>query len=130
MKTELIDQYNMLPEGCAVLCAVSGGADSMCLLYWLNELRAARGFSVFAAHFEHGLRGEESLQDAVFTQEQCAALAIPCELGRGDVAAFSRRERIGTEEDAVTVIVEAEDDLPYGSEIGTEPFLSEKQLLY
>ena len=100
MKTELIDQYNMLPEGCAVLCAVSGGADSMCLLYWLNELRAARGFSVFAAHFEHGLRGEESLKDAVFTQEQCAAIGIPCELGSGDVAAFSRRERIGIEEAA------------------------------
>ena len=100
MKTELIDQYDMLPEGCAVLCAVSGGADSMCLLYWLNELREERSFSVFAAHFEHGLRGEESLQDAAFTQKQCAALGIRCELGSGDVAAFSRREKIGIEEAA------------------------------
>ncbi len=72
----------------------------MCLLNWLNELRASKRFSLYAAHFEHGLRGEESLLDAAFTREQCACLGIRCELGNGDVAGFSRQERIGVEEAA------------------------------
>ncbi len=100
MKTDLIERYNMLPEGCAVLCAVSGGADSMCLLHWLNELRASKHFLLFAAHYEHGLRGEESLQDAAFTQEHCMELGIPCVLGSGNVAAYSQQEHLGVEEAA------------------------------
>ena len=38
----LIDEYDMLPPGCTVVCAVSGGADSICLLHRLNQLRAIR----------------------------------------------------------------------------------------
>lgn len=100
MKTELIEQYDMLPQGCTVLCAVSGGADSMCLLHWLNELRAAGHFTVYAAHFEHGLRGEESLRDAAFTLETCAKLGIHCVLGHGNVHTFAEENRMGIEEAA------------------------------
>ena len=103
MKTELIEQYNMLPDGCSVLCAVSGGADSMCLLYWLNELRGSKSFSIHAAHYDHGLRGDESVRDAEFTREKCTALGIDCEIGNGDVHAFARQERIGIEEAARTL---------------------------
>ena len=93
----------MLPQGSRVLCAVSGGADSMCLLHWLNELRPVYGFSLFAAHYEHGLRGEESLRDAAFTAEQCSRLGIPCTVGHGDVAAFAGEHRLGTEDAARTL---------------------------
>lgn len=104
MKTEpradLIDQYDMLPEGSRVLCAVSGGADSMCLLHWLYELRQERRFQLAAAHFEHGIRGGESLRDAAFTAEQCGKLGLAFHLGRGDVPAFAAQQRIGLEEAA------------------------------
>ncbi len=100
MKTDLIRKYDMLPRGGRVLCAVSGGADSMCLLHWLNSLREEFGFSLFAAHFEHGLRGEESLRDAAFTEEQCRVLQVPCTVGHGDVARFAEEHKIGTEEAA------------------------------
>lgn len=100
MKAELIRKYNMLPRGSRVLCAVSGGADSMCLLYWLNELKSEFGFSLFAAHFEHGLRGAESDRDAAFTEEQCRRIQIPCTVGHGDVTAFAVEHRLGTEEAA------------------------------
>lgn len=45
------------PCGAAVLAAVSGGVDSMCLLHLIYTWGADHGFSVTAAHFNHGLRG-------------------------------------------------------------------------
>ena len=99
-RADLIDQYDMLPEGSRVLCAVSGGADSMCLLHWLYELRQERRFQLAAAHFEHGIRGGESLRDAAFAAEQCGKLGLAFHLGRGDVPAFAAQQRIGLEEAA------------------------------
>ena len=48
------------PHGGRVLCAVSGGLDSMCLLDYMAR---QRGFSVAAAHFNHQLRGAEADRD-------------------------------------------------------------------
>ena len=103
MKDDLIRRYAMLPQGSRILCAVSGGADSMCLLHWLNELREAYGFALFAAHFEHGLRGEESRRDAEFTAEQCRRLGISCSVGHGNVSAYAEQQHLGTEDAARTL---------------------------
>ena len=103
MKDELIRRYDMLPKGSRVMCAVSGGADSMCLLHWLHERREEYGFSLLAAHFEHGLRGEESLRDAAFTREQCDRLGVPVTVGNGDVAAFAGAQKLGIEDAARTL---------------------------
>ena len=100
MKSEWLDRYNMLPEGTSVLCAVSGGADSIYLLHQLKSLESRRSLNIFAAHFDHGLRGEESLRDREFTQGQCAALNVPCAVGSGNVAEYAAEKHIGTEEAA------------------------------
>ena len=68
MNTELWERFDMLPAGARVLCAVSGGTDSMCLLHLLRSLEEERGITVIAAHYEHGLRGEESLRDQAFVR--------------------------------------------------------------
>ena len=57
-----------------MLCAVSGGADSVCLLHLLCAVSHEKGLEVYAAHYEHGIRGAESLRDADFVKELCAAL--------------------------------------------------------
>ena len=49
-------KHDMLPQGGTVLCAVSGGRDSMALLHLLGVLGAEEGFQVAAAHFNHRLR--------------------------------------------------------------------------
>ena len=75
-----------ITPGARVLCAVSGGVDSIYLLHRMTELAAQRGFTVGCAHFNHGLRGAESDRDEAFVRAQCAHLGVPFYAGRGDVA--------------------------------------------
>ncbi len=69
-----------------VVVALSGGADSMALLYTLAALRETDGLYLVAAHVHHGLRGQEADRDAAFVREQCDKLCIPCETLFVDVA--------------------------------------------
>lgn len=50
---------------------VSGGADSVCLCLILYELSTKMNFSLEVIHVEHGIRGEESKNDAVFVKQLC-----------------------------------------------------------
>lgn len=93
----MIRDLELLPGGSRVLCAVSGGADSMCLLHWLST---QEDLQLFAAHYEHGLRGEESERDAAFVRAYCAERGIPCAVEHGDAAACARERGIGIEEAA------------------------------
>ena len=93
------DKYEMLPgPGQGILAAVSGGADSVCMLFLLAEAAEERGFFLRAAHFDHMLRGEESRRDAEFTEKLCTDHGIPCVTGRGDVASFAGERGLGCEE--------------------------------
>jgi len=93
-----------------VLCAVSGGADSIYLLHRLCHLRGPLGFTLIAAHYNHHLRGAESDRDEAFVRsfvsQYCPAQPLyslpPVELivGHGDVAAEAKRRRQGIEETA------------------------------
>ena len=94
------DKYGMLPQGATVIACVSGGADSICLLKILAELRESRGIIVVAAHFNHGLRGEEALRDECFTRDYAEGLGIECFVGRGSVAEYAKARGMGTEEAA------------------------------
>lgn len=93
-------EYAMLPSRGHILCAVSGGADSMCLLHWLHVQAKDRGFFLSAAHFNHHLRGAESDRDADFVEDWCAHQDIPFFLGSGDVIAHAQAEGLGVEEAA------------------------------
>ncbi len=64
-----------------VLVAVSGGADSVGLLRVLDALRSELGFTLAAAHVDHGLRAE-SPADAAFVRALCEKLAVPCSIAR------------------------------------------------
>lgn len=100
MNLDIVEKYNMLPKGSRVLCAVSGGADSMCLLHLLHSRRSELGLEVFAAHYEHGLRGQESLRDASFVQSFCQSQGIVCLLEHGQAGAFAKEKGLGVEEAA------------------------------
>ena len=53
-----IERYSMINKGDTVIAAVSGGADSVALLYVLYSLKDELGFSLAACHVNHNLRGE------------------------------------------------------------------------
>ena len=92
----------MIPPGSRVLCALSGGADSVCLLGALYQLREKLGFSLLAAHYNHNLRGEESLRDEHFVRELVKTRFPEIELhvSGGDVSAHARKTGTGLEETA------------------------------
>ena len=83
-------------RGKRVLCAVSGGADSMCLLHLLHT----SGIPLVAAHYEHGIRGAESLRDMEFVRGFCEEQGIECVVGHGDVPSYAREHGLGIEEAA------------------------------
>ena len=70
----------MITPGQKVVAGVSGGADSMCLLFLLYELRKELDFSLSVVHVEHGIRGEASEADAAYVEKICAELSIPCRI--------------------------------------------------
>ena len=67
----------MIEENDHVAVGVSGGADSVCLLHLLCELRKCMHFRLTAVHVEHGIRGAESLADAAFVRKLCADWNVP-----------------------------------------------------
>jgi tRNA(Ile)-lysidine synthase len=79
----------LIPPGSMVLLAVSGGADSLALLYALHTLRARLDCRLHAATFDHGARGAASAADAAFVAGVCAALDIPVITGRAQRPAAS-----------------------------------------
>ncbi len=101
---KLIARYDMLPPGTRVLCALSGGGDSVCLFHRLCRLREPLGIQLVAAHYNHSLRGEESDRDQDFVEKFVSACApdgsVPLFVGRGDVAARARETGRGLEETA------------------------------
>ena len=82
---QFIRRYEMVQSGDTVVCAVSGGADSVALLFALYLLREKWRIFVEAAHFNHHLRGEESDRDERFVKDLCDRLDIPLHLGGGQI---------------------------------------------
>ena len=82
----VLARAGVLTPKAAVLTALSGGADSVALLLTLLELRKKHGVAVYAAHVEHGLRGEDSLADAAFCQALCKRLDVPFSLDHAALA--------------------------------------------
>lgn len=108
-----IREQDLIPAGSTVLCAVSGGADSIAMLHALYRLRGKLNFRLAAAHYDHRLRGDESDRDAKFVAQfvqlccgehrQSDGTVLPAVAlytGSGDVAGQARLRGAGIEETA------------------------------
>lgn len=83
-----IDKYRMIEEGDVVLVGVSGGIDSITLLYSLYFSRDSLKCNLVVAHANHGLRGEESDREAEFVREIAGELKLPSVIEKIDVLGY------------------------------------------
>ncbi len=95
-----VERFALLERNMGVLVGLSGGVDSVVLLHVLLELAPRYGWKVEAAHFHHGLRGEEADRDQAFVEKLCEEWGVYLETGRGDVATLARERGRGVEEAA------------------------------
>lgn len=99
-----IDQYALFPAGGKVIVAVSGGADSLCLLHLLNQLcgpgKRYPAVQLHAAHLNHQLRDAASEQDAAAVAAIASAWGLPFTGGSIDVPALARGEHRSIEDAA------------------------------
>ena len=80
-----LKEQALLSPGDSVIAAVSGGADSVAMLFALYLLRDELGITLEAAHFNHHLRGAESDRDEAFVTDFCGRYDIPLHLGSGRI---------------------------------------------
>lgn len=80
-----VNGYAMLSTGQRVGVAVSGGADSMCLLHLLRELAPRWNLHLSVVHIEHGIRGPASREDAKFVEQTAVELGLPWHFHAVDV---------------------------------------------
>ena len=95
-----IRDNDLLSPGDELTVALSGGADSVALLWVLRSLAPRLEIRLRAAHFHHGIRGEEADRDAEFCRRLCAEWEIPFSLGRGDAPARAAKTGESLEEAA------------------------------
>lgn len=93
-----IETYSMIQQNDNMIAAVSGGADSVCLLHLLVQLRTAGALRLRAVHVHHGLRGEEADRDAVFTEKLCRKFDVPCRILHADVRGYAKEHSVSEEE--------------------------------
>ncbi len=78
---------DLVKPGDTLVCAVSGGADSIAMLFAFYLNREKLGIRLEAAHFNHQLRGDESQRDEAFVRSFCDQYDIPLHVGRGEIKA-------------------------------------------
>ena len=82
---QTIKQHRMLSPGQRILAAVSGGPDSVAMLYLLYDLREELELTIQIAHLQHGIRGQEAIEDARFVACLAERLGLICHLKEIDL---------------------------------------------
>ena len=95
---EAIRLYRLIEPGQGMVAAVSGGADSVALVLCLHSLAPELGFSLYAAHLHHGIRGASADEDMAFVEALCRRLSIPLYAKKADVPALAKAAGQGLEE--------------------------------
>ena len=94
---KIINEYNMLEDCKTLIAAVSGGADSVCMLGILQNICKSKNIELVCAHFNHNLRGAESDADEAYVKELCGRLGIKFYRSESDVAAIAKQKGISIE---------------------------------
>ncbi len=93
-----IEEHDLLENTASVTAALSGGADSVCLLHVLDRIKKEKKFELRAAHLNHMIRGAEAEDDQKFCERLCADMGIELVAESADVPALSKTKGISEEE--------------------------------
>jgi len=93
-----IKKNKLIEKNDKILIGVSGGPDSMALLYILNELKEELGFSIYVAHVNHGIRKEEADADEEFVKDISKELSIPFYSTKVNMNEYARKNKLTSEE--------------------------------
>lgn len=94
-----MEKHHMVNAGDKIIVGLSGGADSVCLLFLLKELSGQMNFSLEAFHVNHGLR-EEADEEEAFVKQLCHSWDILCEMVTVDVRGYAKEKHLCLEEAA------------------------------
>jgi len=95
---DAIIEHNLIEENDNIVVGVSGGPDSMALLYCLLEVRKIIPFSLHVAHVNHGVRGEEAKRDQLFVEKKCSELGLPFYTKDVNMNEYAKEKGISSEE--------------------------------
>lgn len=103
---QYVKEYQMIEEGDCIVAGVSGGADSVCLLLMLLEIRKTIPIEIKVVHVNHLIR-PDAAKDAAYVRQLCAHYGLSFTLVEEDVAALARSSHLSTEEAGRQVRYEA-----------------------
>ena len=95
-----IQKHTMLKPEDRVVVGVSGGPDSVALLYALHQLSKSYDLTLHVAHLNHGFRGKEALRDARFVEHLAEEMGLSCMVETYDVPAYKKRRSLSSQEAA------------------------------
>ena len=93
-----INKHNLIQKNDRIICAVSGGADSVCMLDLLAEMSAEYSLNLFVAHLNHQLRGDDADRDEAFVKELANKYNLPFFSKRVDVHSLAKQLKVSCEE--------------------------------
>ena len=92
-----IKKYDLINENDKIICGVSGGPDSICMLDILKDLKEELKFEIVVCHINHLIR-EEAISDEEYVVNYCKENNIKCYVKRIDVKKYANNNKQGTEE--------------------------------
>lgn len=102
-----IEKNQLIRPGDGVVVGLSGGPDSVFLLYALHTLQPRMDFTLRAVHVHHGIRGAEADRDEAFSEKLCAKLDIPFQAVHVAAPAYAAQHGLSLEEAARILRYEA-----------------------
>ena len=93
-----IKKYNLIQEGEEIVIGLSGGPDSMALLYVLLDIREEIDFNIHIAHVNHGIRGKDALADEKFVEKLAKKINLPYYSKTVNMDKYAKEQGISSEE--------------------------------
>ena len=123
-----VEKYHMLTDSDKVIAGVSGGADSICLLFILKKLQKEIGFELRVVHVHHGLRGAAADADAEYVRKVCKREGILLSVVYKDVQKYAGKYGLTIEEagrEVRRVVLKKEMEMHEGTKIALAHHLND-----